>query len=91
MAPEREVDMYSLHARYTLHIRYRNHRKINGWGGEFDSILFDSMDELLNYTQGKLAYDYLDNSVKKSENEILLYAENSEGNVVWGEKATMRE
>ena len=88
---KKDVDMYALHTRYKLHIRYKKVRKVNGWGGEFDSMLFDSMDELLNHTQGKLAYDYLDNSVKKTENEILLYAEDERGNVVWGKKSTMRE
>ena len=69
---------------YTLHIQYKKERKINGWGGKFDKIRFDSKEELLNYISGKCAYDYLDNCVQTSDNEILLYAEDENGRVVWG-------
>lgn len=68
---------------YTLHIQYKKPRKINGWGGEYDTIKFDSMEELLKYVNGENAYDYLDYCKRSSDNEILLYAEDENGRIVW--------
>ena len=68
---------------YTLHIQYKKPRKINGWGKEYDTIKFDSMEELLKYVNGETAYDYLDNHIHPSGNEILLYAEDEKGRIVW--------
>lgn len=69
-----------------LHIKYQEPINFNGFVVENDTITFDSQEELNNYVNGKAAYDVLDNCVKKNDNEILLYAENQKGNVVWGTK-----
>lgn len=69
-----------------LHIKYQEPINFNGFVVENDTITFDSQEELNNYVNGKAVYDVLDNCVKKNDNEILLYAENQKGNVVWGTK-----
>lgn len=69
--------------RITLHLRYREPVSINGWTAETDTLTFDSREELDKYINGEAAYDVLDNTVRKRENEILLYADNENGEIVW--------
>ena len=75
----------------TLHIRYQEPIRLNGFVAETDTITFGSQEELNKYVNGEAAYDVLDNSVMKSDNEILLYAENENGDVVWGTKEEQAE
>lgn len=75
----------------TLHIRYQEPIRLNGFVAETDTITFGSQEELNKYVNGEAAYDVLDNSVMKRDNEILLYAENENGDVVWGTKEEQRE
>lgn len=70
----------------TLHIKYQEPINVNGFVVENDTITFDSQEELNKYVNGEAAYDVLDNSVIKRDNEILLYAENENGDVVWETK-----
>lgn len=69
-----------------LHIKYQEPININGWKADKDIITFDSLEEMSKYINGEAAYDSLDNSVRKRDNEILMYAENERGEVVWGVK-----
>lgn len=75
----------------TLYIKYQEPININGFVVETDTITFGSYEELTSFVNGKAAYDVLDNSVMKRENEILLYAENENGDVVWGTKEEQQE
>ena len=68
---------------FTLRLKYREPVSINGWTAETDKITFDSREELNKYISGEPAYDALDNSVRKRDNEILLFAENENGEVIW--------
>lgn len=70
-------------SRITLHIKYKEPIIFNGFKIEKDSITFDNKDELNSYINGNVAFDMLDNAVKKRDNEILQYAENENGEVVW--------
>ena len=70
----------------TLHIKYKESIIVNGFVVENDTIKFGSQGELIKYVRGEGAYDVLDNSVMKSDNELLLYAENENGGIVWGTK-----
>lgn len=70
----------------TLYIKYQDPINVNGFVVETDTIAFGSYEEFNNYVNGEAAYDVLDNSVTKRDNEILLYAENENGDVVWGAK-----
>lgn len=81
---------------FILHIRYKKPVEMNGWKSETDTITFNTEDELHNYIKGNAAYDYLDNSVKRTDNEILLYALNQDtGEIIWeapkNEKRNNRE
>lgn len=62
-----------------LHIRYSEPIEINGWRAETDTITFDSKEQLDRFIGGESAYDYLDNAIRKRDNEILLYAEFGDG------------
>jgi 5'(3')-deoxyribonucleotidase len=87
------LDEYN-HGEYeniTLHIKYQEPINFNGFVVENDTITFGSQEELSKYVNGEAAYDVLDNSVMKRDNEILLYAENENGDVVWGTKEEQRE
>lgn len=79
----RDIVPHGEDGRITLHIRYREHVNINGWTAETDTLTFDSRAELDKYINGEVAYDVLDNAVRKRENEILLYADNENGEIVW--------
>lgn len=70
----------------TLYIKYNEPVNFNGISVGSDTITFGSHEELYKYISGEVAYNILDDSVKKGENEILLYAENDHGEVVWGQK-----
>ena len=70
----------------TLHIKYKEPVEMNGFIATMDSIVFDSKEELNKYINGERAFNNLDDSVRKTENEILLYAENEQGEVIWGTK-----
>lgn len=69
-----------------LHIRYREPVEINGLIKEDDVIIFGDEDELFKYIDGEPAFNMLDDSVAKGENEILLYAENDRGEIIWESK-----
>ncbi len=62
-----------------LHIRYTEPIIVNGWRAETDTITFDDEEQLEQYIDGNRAFDYLDNAIRKKDNEILLYAEYSNG------------
>lgn len=70
--------------RITLHIRYAEPRSFNGFNVTQDSIVFDNMESMEAFVNGEATYDHLDNSVRKQDNEILQYAENADGEIVWG-------
>lgn len=70
----------------TLHIKYIEPINFNGFNVENDTITFDNLESLEAYANGKATYDTLDNAVHKRENEILLYAENERGEIVWGKR-----
>lgn len=67
-----------------LHIKYKEPVNFNGFVVEKDSIIFDDLESVIAFANGELAYDTLDNAVRKRENDIPLYAENSHGEIVWG-------
>lgn len=67
----------------TLFVKYREPIHINGFVVETDEITFGSQEELNKYINGECAYDILDNSVKKRDVELLLYATDESGNIVW--------
>lgn len=91
-SPEREQEhTHGDYENITLHIRYQEPIRLNGFVAETDTITFGSQEELNKYVNGEAAYDVLDNSVMKRDNEILLYAENENGDVVWGTKEEQRE
>lgn len=70
----------------TLHLKYKEPVNFNGITVYSDTIKFGCYEELLKYASGEMAYNLLDDSVRKSENELLLYAENENGGIVWGTK-----
>lgn len=70
----------------TLHIKYAEPIEFNGFHIENDTITFDNLESVKAYANGEVTYNSLDDSVRKKDNEILLYAENERGEVVWGTK-----
>lgn len=70
----------------TLHIKYAEPIEFNGFHVENDTITFDNLESVKAYANGEVTYNSLDDSVRKKDNEILLYAENERGEVVWGTK-----
>lgn len=66
----------------TLHIKYQEPINKNNFIVWTDTITFGSQEELNKYVNGEAAYDVLDNSVMRKDNEILLYAEYENGDVV---------
>lgn len=91
-SPEREQELnHGEYENITLHIKYQEPINFNGFVVENDTITFGSQEELSKYVNGEAAYDVLDNSVMKMDNEILLYAENENGDVVWGTKEEQQE
>jgi len=70
----------------TLHIKYQEPIVMNGWRAETDTITFDSRENMEAFISGNVAYDVLDNAIRKKDNEILLYAENANGDVIWRTK-----
>lgn len=75
----------------TLNIQYREPININGFSAETDRIIFDSREELNKYINGESAYNYLDDSVKKTDNERLINAIDENGNIVWSMEQQARE
>ena len=67
----------------TLHIRYKEPIRMNGFLAEKDTITFADREELIKYVNGEPAYDVLDDIVRKKDNEILLYADNENGDILW--------
>lgn len=70
----------------TLHIRYAEPKDVNGFHIENDTITFDNVEDVEAYANGETVYDALDNAVRKGEDEILVYAENERGEVVWEQR-----
>lgn len=68
---------------YRLHIKYRESKNLNGWISDTDTVTFSDKWELEKYISGETAYNELDDAMKKRDDEILLYAENGKGEVVW--------
>jgi len=66
-----------------LHIRYKEPRNVNGAIVENDTITFCGIDVLKQYLRGEVTYDALDNTVKKEDNEVPVYACDAQGEVVW--------
>lgn len=75
----------------TLFLKYSNPREVNGLHIENDRITFSSIEEMNKYVKGEVAYDVLDNAIKKGDNEILLYAENQSGEKIWTAENPHRE
>ena len=75
----------------TLYIKYAEPRNINGFQIEKDKITFDNQEEFNKFINGEVAYDTLDNAVCKRDNEILVYADNESGEVIWGTKEDMAQ
>lgn len=75
----------------TLHLKYKEPIHINGFVVENDTITFGSVEELNKYINGEAAYDILDDSVIKKDNELLLYAKDEKGNVIWEMKNQQKE
>lgn len=78
-APQRET------GDITLHIRYAEPINFNGFRAEEDRIIFSNVEDVQRYADGEVVYDAYDNTARRRENEILLYAENERGETVWGE------
>lgn len=55
-----------------------------------DSIRFDNVEEYDKYINGKFAHNYLDDTVKKGDNEELLYAIDR-SKVMWFNLGTAKE
>jgi DNA repair protein RadC len=70
----------------TLHIKYQEPVSVYGLEVETDTITFSNMSDLNAFINGDASYNHLDDAVRKSDNDILLYAENANGDVVWGNK-----
>lgn len=68
---------------YRLHIKYRESKNLNGWISDTDIVAFSDKWELEKYISGETAYNELDDAMRKRDDEILLYAENGKGEVVW--------
>lgn len=68
---------------YRLHIKYWESKNLNGWISDTDTVTFSDKWELEKYISGETAYNELDDAMKKRDDEILLYAENGKGEVVW--------
>lgn len=68
---------------YRLHIKYRGLQNLNGWISDTDTVTFSDKWELEKYISGETAYNELDDAMRKRDDEILLYAENGKGEVVW--------
>lgn len=75
----------------TLHLKYKKPLAINGFHIENDTIKFGSQEELMKFVNGETAYNILDDTVKKRDNEILLFADKSDGEVVWENKEALHE
>lgn len=73
-----------------LHIKYEKTKDFNGCHIKYDSINFNSMEELQKFINGQVAFNTLDDTVKKRNDEILLYAE-KDGNIVWKNEKSIKE
>lgn len=58
----------------TLVYEYSKPKEFNGFVCKIDQVSFGDFDEFKKYLNGEAAYDFLDNSVKKNDDEKLLYA-----------------
>ena len=58
----------------TLVYEYSKPKEFNGFVSKIDQVTFGDLDEFGKYLNGEAAYDFLDNSVKKNDDEKLLYA-----------------
>lgn len=58
----------------TLVYEYSKPKEFNGFVSKIDQVTFGDFDEFGKYLNGEAAYDFLDNSVKKNDDEKLLYA-----------------
>lgn len=58
----------------TLVYEYSKPKEFNGFVCKIDQVSFGNFDEFKKYLNGEAAYDFLDNSVKKNDDEKLLYA-----------------
>lgn len=58
----------------TLVYEYSKPKEFNGFVCKIDQVSFEDFDEFKKYLNGEAAYDFLDNSVKKNDDEKLLYA-----------------
>lgn len=70
----------------TLKLKYKELKEINGWRIRYDEIIFDSKEQLMLFISGKTAYDEMDNAICKKDDEILLYAEDENKNIIWENK-----
>lgn len=66
-----------------LHIRYNGTKNLRGFIVDEDTITFSDLESVKEYANGNVVYDILDNTVKKRPDEILLYAENEDGEIIW--------
>lgn len=86
-----DIGMENEYEDITLHLKYKKPLAINGFHIENDTIKFGSQEELMKFVNGETAYNILDDTVKKRDNEILLFADNSDGEVVWENKEALHE
>ena len=56
----------------TLVYEYSKPKEFNGFVCKIDQVSFEDFDEFKKYLNGEAAYDFLDNSVKKNDDEKLL-------------------
>ena len=58
----------------TLVYEYSKPKEFNGFVSKVDQVSFEDLDEFRKYLNSEAAYDFLDNFVKKNDDEKLLYA-----------------
>ena len=66
-----------------LFVEYKQPINFFGYDCQFDWIYFLSEVDLINFINGVIAYDYLDNCVCLKKNERCLYAVDDKGVLVW--------
>lgn len=56
---------------YVVKIKYVQPKEFFGMILTGDTVVFDNENELISFMESETAYDYLDNSVRKHEDEIV--------------------
>lgn len=66
----------------TLVFEYSKPKQFNGFVTNMDQVLFMDLDEFNKYLNGETAYNFIDDSVKRNDDEKLLYAFEDD-KIVW--------